>query len=164
MWNMLGEMTCLLVCRLLDSETSHQGYMEKTGYWLGIWAFEMDAMSGWDLSTVSVREGVYPTWGRVNSQKGGLWQSLLFPTQERFSLSSLLVEPWICLEKQYARLKTTPRFSGQWDVSKILPRISGKALLSGYRYHSFSPFHFFFLPGTRWKFESSGRNEEHWKW
>lgn len=57
---------------LLDSEDSHQGYMEKTIDWLEIWACEMDAMSGWDLDTVPIREGVYSTYGRMDSQQGGL--------------------------------------------------------------------------------------------
>ena len=59
----MGEITCLLVCRLLDSEASHQGHVEKTAYWLGVQTSEMDAVNVWlELSTVPTGEVLSYLW------------------------------------------------------------------------------------------------------
>lgn len=82
----------------------------------------MDAVSEWDLRTVFIREGVCSIFGRIDSQKGGLWELLLsfYPTSifhVFFTIRTLNL-----FRKAICQLKMTPEFSSHWDLSKLCQR------------------------------------------
>lgn len=64
--------------------------MEKTAYGIETLVFEMDAVSGRDFGTVHIREGAYSVYGRMDTLKGGLGQSLLsfYPISSHCFLST----------------------------------------------------------------------------
>ena len=70
------------------------------------------------------------------------------------------------VQKSHMPAKNESRVFQRLRLKQTLPKISRKALLSGYKYHHFSPFYLFllFLPGTKWEVESSGNSEEYQKW